>query len=63
MLLERLCMRADMPTPAVMIAIEALCIVEVGASRWGRLLHTHPPISERVERLQAMEARLQARAP
>ncbi|MBA3305692.1 MAG: M48 family metalloprotease [Thermoleophilaceae bacterium] len=42
-------------------AIEALCIVEVGASRRGRLLHTHPPISERIERLQAMEARLQAR--
>lgn len=42
-------------------AIEALCIVEVGASRgWGPL-RTHPPVGLRVERLEAMEERLQAR--
>lgn len=41
-------------------AREALCILEIDASHFGRLLHTHPPIEERIERLRAMEERLQS---
>ncbi len=41
-------------------AREALCIVEINASRFGRLLHTHPPIGERIDRLAGMEERLQS---
>ena len=42
-------------------ADSALCIVDVRASRLGQLLRTHPPIDERVARLERMEERLQAR--
>jgi heat shock protein HtpX len=37
----------------------ALSIIEIDPSRFGRLLHTHPPVATRVERLQEMEAELQ----
>lgn len=39
-------------------ARSALCIVEANPSRPGRLLHTHPPLQERIARLEAMERRL-----
>ena len=45
----------------LLAAREGLCVLEIDASRFGRLLHTHPPIEERIERLRAMEERLQSR--
>jgi heat shock protein HtpX len=38
-----------------------LCIVGLRPSRLGRLFSTHPPTARRVQRLRALESRLQAR--
>jgi heat shock protein HtpX len=38
-----------------------LCIVATRSSRLGRLFSTHPPTARRVQRLRALESRLQAR--
>ncbi|MEJ7714271.1 MAG: M48 family metalloprotease [Thermoleophilaceae bacterium] len=43
-------------------AVEALCIVEMAGRRRRRLLRTHPTTTDRVARLETMEARLQSGA-
>jgi heat shock protein HtpX len=55
------CQRQWTPRHDLRQAYSMLCIVASARSRLGRLLSTHPPVAARVERLEALERRIQAR--